>query len=317
MVPSPLVIFLLLGSASSKRQNLDPIFSNYRPLSNLSSISKITEWAASIQVVNHLTLHHHFPGTQSAYRKHHSTKTALLKVTNDILLSMNHQHVSLLVLLDLSSAFDTVDHTILLNRLQSHFGICDSTLPWFESYHSDWTHFVLIKGSNSSNVPVQHGIPQGSCLGPLLVSLYTIPLFEVISSHLRDMHCYADDTQVYLSFKPGSISIEDSAFSTIQSSISAIRSWLLTNKLLINDTKNELLIIGTRQQLSKVQTDIISVGESSISSSKKVRNLGTWLDNTFSMSTQVSKVAYSCFYYIYNIRHIRKFISLGKSVNSR
>ena len=210
------------------KSNLDPIFSNYRPLSNLSFISKITERVASIQVVDHLTLHHLFPGTQSAYRKHHSTETALLKVTNDILFSMNRQHVSLLVLLDLSSAFDTVGHTILLNRLQSHFRICDSSL----SQHC------------------QHGVPQGSCLGPLLFSLYTSPLFDLIRSHLTDMHCYADDTQVYLSFKPGSISPEDSAFSTIQSCISAIRSWLLTNKLLINDSKTEFLIIGTRNKES-------------------------------------------------------------------
>ena len=83
------------------------------------------------------------------------------------------------------------------------------------------------------------------------------------------MHCYADDTQVYLSFKPGNISSEDSAFSAIQSCISAIRSWLITNKLHINDTKTEFLIIGTRQQLYKVQTDSISLGESRISSSKK------------------------------------------------
>ena len=193
MVPSPLVIFLLPGSAiilpKLKRSNLDPIFSNYRPLSNLSFISKITERAASIQVVNHLTLHHLFPGTQSAYRKHHSTETALLKVTNDILLSMNRQHVSLLVLLDLCSAFDTVDHNILLNPLQSHFGIYGSSLSWFESYLSGRTQFVSIKGSNSSNIPVQHGVPQGSCLGPLLFSFYTSPLFDLIRSHLPDMHC--------------------------------------------------------------------------------------------------------------------------------
>ena len=147
-VPSPWKRAIII--AKLKKPNLDPIFSNYRPLSNLSFISKLTERAASIQIVDHLTLHHLFPVMQSAYRNHHSTETALLKVMNDILLSMNRQHVSLLVLLDLSSAFDTVDHTILLNRLQSHFGICDSSLSWFESYLSGRTQFVSIKGSNSS-----------------------------------------------------------------------------------------------------------------------------------------------------------------------
>ena len=150
---------------------------------------------------------------------------------------------------------------------------------------------------------MEQGVLQGSCLGQLLFSLYTSPLFDLIISHLPDKHCYTDDTQVYLSFKPGSISSEDSASSAIQSCISAIRSWFLTNKLLINDTKIEFLIIGTRQQLSKVQTDNISVGESSISSSKD------WLNNTLSMSTQVSKVDSFCFYYIYNIRRIRKYLS--------
>ena len=117
-------------------------------------------------------------------------------------LSMNHQHVSLLVLLDLSSAFDTIDHTILRNRLQPHFGMCDYSLSWFESYLSDRTQFVSIKGPNSSNIPVHHGVPQGSCLGLLLFSLYTCPLFELIRSHIHSMHCYADNVQVYLSFKP-------------------------------------------------------------------------------------------------------------------
>ena len=180
--PSPWKRTIILPKL--KRPNLDPIFSNYRPLSNLSFISKITERAASIQGVNHPTLHHLFPETQSAYRKHHSTETGIQKVTNDILISMNRQHVSLLVLLDLSSAFDTVDHTNQLNRLQSHFGISGSSLSWYESYLTDRTKFVSIKGSDSTNIPGQHEVPQGSCLGPLLFSLYTSPLFYLIRSQL-------------------------------------------------------------------------------------------------------------------------------------
>ena len=148
--------FLLAGSAPSSCPNLKDqiLIPSSLTIVHLAIflISKITERAASIQVVNHLTLHHLFPGTQSAYCQNHSTETVLLKITNDILLSMNRQHVSLLVLLDLSSAFDTVYHTILLNRLQSHFGICGSSLSWFESYLSGRTQFVSIKGSNSINI---------------------------------------------------------------------------------------------------------------------------------------------------------------------
>ena len=119
---------------------------------------------------------------QSAYRKHHSTETALLKVMNDILLSMNRQHVSLLVLPDLSSAFDTVDHTILLNRLQSHFGICDSSLSWFESYLSGRTQFVSIRAlippisrSNTEFLRVLVLVPFYLACIPVLFSILLAP----------------------------------------------------------------------------------------------------------------------------------------------
>ena len=215
LFPSPSKRAIILPKL--KKPNLDPILSNYRPLSNLSFFSKLTEKAASIQVVNHLALHDLFPRTQSAYSKHHSTKTAFLKITNDILLKIKRQHVSLLVLLDLVSAFDTFDHMFLLSLLQSHFGICKSPLLWFESYLSGRTQFVSINGSKSSDIPVRHGVLQGSCLGPLLFTLYTSNLLVRDKSHLPDMQCYVDDTQLFLSFKPDSISSENSALSAIQS----------------------------------------------------------------------------------------------------
>ena len=157
--------------------------------------------------------------------------------TANILLNMNRQQVTLLVLLDLSAAFDTVDHSILLHRLQTRFGISDAPLSWFRSYLSDRKQFVSPNGTSSRDQPVAFGVPQGSCLGPLMFTLYTSPLFDVINSHLPSMHCYADDTQLSLSFKPVSLASERSALIAIESGVSDKRTWFLTNKLLINDSK--------------------------------------------------------------------------------
>ena len=108
-----------------KKDGLEPIFKHYRPVSNLQFISKLTESAVAKQLQHHINMNNLFPSLQSSYRKFHSTESALLKVKNDILLNMNRQHVTLLVLLDLSAAFDTIDHSILLERLRSalEFGI--------------------------------------------------------------------------------------------------------------------------------------------------------------------------------------------------
>ena len=109
-------------------------FANLRPISNLQFISKLVERAVFEQMHAHMIHYSLYPVLQSAYRKCHSTETALLKVQNDILMNMNSQHVTLLVLLDLSAAFDTVDHEVLLNRLKSSIGISGTALKWFASY---------------------------------------------------------------------------------------------------------------------------------------------------------------------------------------
>ena len=111
-----------------KKDGLEPIFKNYRPVSNLQFISKLTESAVAKQLQHHINMNNLFPLLQSSYRKFHSTKSALLKVKNDILLNRNRQHVTLLVLLDLSAAFDTIDHGILLERLRSAFRVRDTAL---------------------------------------------------------------------------------------------------------------------------------------------------------------------------------------------
>ena len=119
-------------------------------------------------------------------------------------MSIDNQKSVVLVLLDLSSAFDTVDHSLLLARLSARFGICDQALDWFRSYLSDRTQYVRIQDVSSDVHASPYGVPQGSVLGPLLYSLYTSPLGDIARSHGLSYHFYADDTQLYLSFETSS-----------------------------------------------------------------------------------------------------------------
>ena len=124
------------GCAGQTKTELkaSPVYKNYRPLSNLSYMWELTEKVVAKQTVHHLDTHNLFPVNQSAYRESHSTVPALLKVCNDILLNMDTQQVTFLILLDLSAAFDTIDHSILLDCLHNNFGFTDDSLAWFRSY---------------------------------------------------------------------------------------------------------------------------------------------------------------------------------------
>ena len=143
---------------------------------------------------------------QSAYRKHHSTESALLNI-HDILLNMAKGFVTALTLLDLSAAFDTIDHTILLDRLNVHYNISELALGWFKSYLSGRTHSVKVGNTLSHPAALQYGVPQGSVLGPILFSLYTNPISSIIHSHSSiNHHFYADDTQLYITLTPTNFS---------------------------------------------------------------------------------------------------------------
>ena len=173
-------------------------------MSNLSFVAKATEKAVVNQLFEHCGDNAPLPTNQSSYRQFHSAETALLKVHNDILLNMDQQELTLLVLLDLSAAFDTIDHEILIDTLKSKFGVIGNALKWIKSFLPHRKQRVNIKQEFSTNFTLSCGVPQESCLGPVLFLLYVSQLFQIINKHLPSSHGYADDTQLYLSFSPDS-----------------------------------------------------------------------------------------------------------------
>ena len=174
---------------------------NYCPISNLPFLPKVLERIVLKQFLQHLESHSLLEPFQSAYRKCHSTKTALLRVVNDLLQASDTGHVFILSLIDLSAAFDTIDHGILINRLHTTFGCSGTVLDWFTSYLSCHTQSVFV-GHESSPSALKCGVPQGSVLGPLLFTLYTQSLSNVICKSGHSYHFFADDSQLHNSSIP-------------------------------------------------------------------------------------------------------------------
>src|SRR5438132_6417982 len=224
---------------------------------------------------------------QSAYRKFHSTETALLRIQNDLLLAMNRQHVSALVLLDLSAAFDTIVHTILLNRLKSTFSISDSAFSMVSSYLCNHSQSVAFHHECSPTLPLLRSVPQGSVLGPLLFSLYTTPLSNILADSSVQFHFYADDTQLYISF---SSSESSQSLNKLSSTLDLVHSWFCANRLAVNPSRTEYLLIGTTQQRSKVTNYSVYFQNLSLSPTDTVRNLGVIFDQNLDFCKHISSI---------------------------
>ena len=230
---------------------------------------------------------------------------------------MNDQRVTLLLLLDLSAAFDTVDLDTLLHRLWFTFGINGKVLSWFSSYLSGRSQQIAINETLSAEFELQCCFPQGSCLGPLLLTLYQSNLFEIIKHHFPTVYCYADDTQVYISFCANDRLDQLNAGELLESCITDIRSWMLHDNLKLNDEKTELIKIGTPQQLEKVVISHIARVTPTFTPCLSLGTLtcGSGGDGSLSMTEHISKICSSSFYYLNNIRRIRKYLS-NKSAES-
>ena len=287
-----------------KKPSLDPlIHSNYRPISKLPFISKVLEKAVCNQLVQYLNDNNIFNKFQSGFRQKHSTETALLRVSSDIIMRADKGECSVLLLLDLSAAFDTIDHSILLNRLNKWVGLSGSALEWFSSYLSGRSVAVGVDSYVSSSAPLTCGVPQGSILGPVLFSLYMLPLGALINSFNGiSYHSYADDTQLYISFNQKNIG----KMSILHDCLTAINTWMSQNFLQLNADKTEILIIGPDSISNTIQS---SLGSLAPNVTKTAKNLGVFFDNHLNFEYHIKKVTQSCFYHLRNIAKIKPVIS--------
>uniref|UniRef100_A0A3Q1FPB8 Reverse transcriptase domain-containing protein n=1 Tax=Acanthochromis polyacanthus TaxID=80966 RepID=A0A3Q1FPB8_9TELE len=217
-----------------KRNNLDPsILINYRPVSNLTFLSKILEKLVFNQLNDFLNCNDIVKKLYFGFQAKHSTESALTKVVNDLRPNMDVKKLSVLVLLDLSTAFDTVDHKTLLNRLHIMVRLSGTVFSWFKSYLTGREFFISMGGYSARSYGLKCGVPQGSILGPTLFNLYMLPLGDVIRGHDINFHSYADDTQLYVAVSPDDTRPVD----TLLNCISDIKLWMAGNFLQLNQDK--------------------------------------------------------------------------------
>ena len=291
-----------------KKIGLELVFSNYRPVSNLSFLSKLIEKAALKILNKHADQYDLLPTNQSAYRKYHSCESALLRLVNDLLAAMEKQEVTALIAIDLSAAFDTVDHDILVDVLQKQYGVSGSVLSWLDSYLRPRGCRVCVNSAVSAPRQLECSVPQGSCLGPWLYLTYAGTLFDVIPSGLS-VYGFADDHTATKRFKPTEENSEISAIAELENGAIDINNWMNANKLKMNSSKTEFITFGSSQQLEKCHLKSICINGDKINSEESIRYLGAFLDQTLNFKEHVKRKCRTAMLNYLRIKRIRKYLT--------
>ena len=260
----------------------------------------------AVQLQTHLDEAGLMTAFQSAYRKHHSTECALLNIHNDILLNMAKGSITALTLLDLSAAFDTIDHTILLDRLNVYCGISLLALGWLKSYLSGRTHSVKVGSTLSHPAVLQYG--------PILFSLYTYPISSIIHSHSSiNCHFYADDTQLYITLSPANFS---HSMQKLKNCLNGIQNFMFTNKLKLNPDKTEFILIGSPKILNNFSLSSLSIFWEIRSPQHKASGTSEWCSTPISISQTgyMSQVIKSTRIHARDLYRIRPLLDLKTSV---
>uniref|UniRef100_A0A670J4S4 Reverse transcriptase domain-containing protein n=1 Tax=Podarcis muralis TaxID=64176 RepID=A0A670J4S4_PODMU len=274
---------------------------NYRPVSNLPFLGKVIERAVAEQLQARLEEADHLDPFQSGFRPHHGTETALVALVDDLRRARDKGESCFLVLLDLSAAFDTIDHNILLDRLQG-LGAGGTVIQWFRSFLLGRVQKVVVGDECSDPWALTCGVPQGSILSPMLFNIYMKPLGEIIRGFGLGVHQYADDTQLYLSFKSEPVK----AVKVLCECLEAVGGWMAANRLRLNPDKTEVLFLGDRTRAG-VEDSLVLNGVT-VPLKDQVRSLGVILDSQLSMEAQVKSVSRAAVYQLHLVCRLRPYL---------
>lgn len=301
-----------------KGDSLDPnILKNFRPVSNLLFLGKLIERVVLRRFNEHMSKNNLHVPEQSAYKKCHSTETILVRIWNDLLIASEEKSATVVMMLDLSAAFDTVDHGLLLKILRNEIGIRGRALQWFESFLRGRAQRIRLGEHTSDEIIIQFGVPQGSVLGPVLFNVYIRSIYRFVKSLGFIIHGYADDHQIMKKLKPSSqvsILVDDLA-----RCFNGIKHWMAQYFLQLNDSKTQIIVFGPSRVLDEITIRGVNLSGASIRFIDTVKNLGVHMDAALTMETQVVELKKKCFRSLRNICKIRYLLNedqLKQVVNS-
>lgn len=282
-------------------------FKNYRPVSNLLFLSKLIERVVDSRLEKHMTLNNLHNGHQFGYKKYHSTESLLLKIVDKLLFSCDDNMPSVVLLLDLSAAFDTVDHKKLLETLYNEIGIRGKAYNWCKSFLTNRTFRVKIGDAYSEVEMLLFGVAQGSVLGPRFFNVYTRSLDKCIEPTKFDIDGFADDNQLMKRFLPvlQSYALADS----IQYCLNCIFQWMNEHFLRLNQDKTKIMVVAPPSLSKEIRIRGMFMNDTCIRFVESAKNLGVILDTALSFDNQINKVVKSCFMLIRKLSSIKQFLS--------
>ena len=275
-------------------------YKNYRPVSNTPFLGKLLEKIVLSQLNEHLEQYKLHGKFQSGYRKFHSCETAMFKIINDIKKSKTKGYSSVLVLLDLSAAFDTIDHDILIERLVNLYGLSGQALAWIRSYLENRKFTVKVNGENSELMDLLYGVPQGSLLGPILFTMYIKQLERIAIKYKLLVQIYADDTQLYVCFNSKN---QQEVKQRVEDCLADVEKWMKINFLQLNAKKTQFMFFKCHKSNADFQE--LNMSGDVLKPVEVAKTLGVELDDKLSMKNFISAKCKASHYHIRNLRRMK------------